>query len=402
MHSIEVFTPNTLTGIGMILFSVLFAEGLLRITTTRPVLSLNNRMQSLDGLRGLLAMGVFVGHFVNFYYYFRTGEWGGNSTQFNVHIGSIAVALFFMLTGFLFSLRLFSKGGRMDWITLYISRIFRITPLYWFMVAALVVIVYRISGATLQVTPGVLLKQIGLWLSFTNYPNLNKYSETFVIVAGVVWTIKYEWIFYLSLPLQAIFIRLSEKRPWVLVLLAALVIGLSIMPQNIGYFLLQIKTSYFIYFLVGGLAAWLYGNERYRAWSKTNQASLIALIAILAASLLYNNDYARSQTIFLAAFFIPVALGNSLFGILELRSTRLLGDISYGVYLLHGMIIFSIYSIFLPGVMAGISSPTQFYLAMGLTGIAVFLVCWLTYSLIEKPFIQMGKLLASRFQPAAK
>ena len=385
------FRPSTLAGFLAILICVLTAWVIQRFR--KPATDTANRLESIDGLRGFLALGVFVGHFVGIFYFVRTGRWGGLDFQFYARVGAIGVALFFMVTGFLFWSRLFAKKGRLDWTSLYISRVFRIVPLYWFMVAALTAIVFWVSDFVLKSPMKALVEQILIWLSFADYPNINKFSGTVGVVAGVVWTLKYEWLFYLTLPVQALFVRFSEKSPLPLLALAAATIGFSIWPVYIPY--LQVSTTYFVYFLGGAIAAWFYTSGRCRELAKNNWITLLALVSLFLAFALYQNDFEPSQALFLALFFIPIAMGNSIFKILSVPAVMLLGEISYSVYLLHGMVIFVAFFMLLPNLMAAITTPFQLYAAMDLTGVAVVSLCWGTYSLVERPFIHFGKRLSN-------
>jgi len=62
----------------------------------------NSRYESLDGLRGFLAVGVIVHHGMATYTRVTTGLWSvGNSATYGL-FGTAAVAMFFMITGFLF------------------------------------------------------------------------------------------------------------------------------------------------------------------------------------------------------------------------------------------------------------------------------------------------------------
>src|SRR5262245_31692713 len=60
------------------------------------------RYETLDGLRGLLATGVFFCHSVVFYHYLGRDAWERPASPFYAALGEFAVALFFMITGFLF------------------------------------------------------------------------------------------------------------------------------------------------------------------------------------------------------------------------------------------------------------------------------------------------------------
>ena len=57
---------------------------------------------TIDGLRGYLAFLVFMHHSVVWYFFLRTNEWNVPPTNLFIHFGQTSVALFFMVTGFLF------------------------------------------------------------------------------------------------------------------------------------------------------------------------------------------------------------------------------------------------------------------------------------------------------------
>src|ERR1700761_4154599 len=88
-----------------------------------------DHITELDGLRALAALSVFVSHAGLYSHYLATGRWELVAPVFTV-LGQGGVALFFMITGFLFWGRLLRAHGRPDWRILYIGRVFRIGPLY--------------------------------------------------------------------------------------------------------------------------------------------------------------------------------------------------------------------------------------------------------------------------------
>lgn len=60
------------------------------------------RFVALDGLRGYLALFVFLYHSALWYFYLRTGQWEVPPSNLYTHFGQSSVLLFFMITGFLF------------------------------------------------------------------------------------------------------------------------------------------------------------------------------------------------------------------------------------------------------------------------------------------------------------
>jgi peptidoglycan/LPS O-acetylase OafA/YrhL len=94
----------------------------------------------------------------------------------------------------------------------------------------------------------------------------------------------------------------------------------------------------------------------------------------------------------LIIIFTAIALGNSFFGMLKNPTLKLLGEISYSTYLLHGIILFiAIYwGVGLED--AGKLSVYQYYLLILSITPLVVVISYLGFRFIEKPFIDKGKL----------
>lgn len=365
------------------------------ILSIKPsTLDKTRRLGCIDGLRGFLAMGVFFYHYVTCYYSHLTGRWDIPPSIFYYFAGKIGVTLFFTITGFLFWHKIWTNEGRMNWFNLYISRFFRIVPLYWLSVALIVSMVFILGGFSFKVPLFLLAKEILIWLSFLWLPDINGFHDTGRILAYVQWTLVYEWVFYLSLPALALAISYSKGRSVILYLMAAIVILGTVKPMNIPF--IDISTKYFIYFLIGAVAASFYSNDRLRELAQNKLTSLMAAASIIIIFMCFSTPYGLWQNILLAVFFIPIAFGNSMFGLLKLPVFTLLGDISYSIYLLHGIILYLLFTVFIPSFFRPATGLFWIYAGMSLTGIIVVCVCWLTYSLIEKPFMDLGKSLVKR------
>lgn len=92
----------------------------------------DNRFGAIDGIRGYLALSVFFHHYVITYYWKLNQVWQRPPENFFQNLGKVGVAIFFMITGFLFFSRIISQDRTINWFSLYKSRIFRIYPLYLF------------------------------------------------------------------------------------------------------------------------------------------------------------------------------------------------------------------------------------------------------------------------------
>ncbi|WP_254814204.1 acyltransferase family protein [Pseudomonas aeruginosa] len=90
-----------------------------------------SRFVTIDGLRGYLAFFVFLHHSSIWYYYLKDGLWQLPPSRLYAHFGQTSVALFFMVTGFLFAHKLLhSRGTPIRWLDVYASRIARLLPAY--------------------------------------------------------------------------------------------------------------------------------------------------------------------------------------------------------------------------------------------------------------------------------
>ena len=89
------------------------------------------RFVSIDGIRGFLAFGVYMHHCLFMWSYSQYNIWLSPPHNFQNQFGKTSVAVFFMITSFLFWGRVVAKGG-LDTKNFFISRLYRIYPLYLF------------------------------------------------------------------------------------------------------------------------------------------------------------------------------------------------------------------------------------------------------------------------------
>ena len=164
----------------------------------------DNRFNTIDGLRGFLALGVFIHHSTIWHQYIKTGKWSLPDSNLYIHLGETSVTLFFMITSFLFVTKLIdTKETEFNWKQFFISRFFRLAPVYIFSILIITFLVMQISDWNLNVTIYAFVNSIIEWLTFTiiDRPYINNYEFTDKINAGVTWSLAYEWLFYFSLPI---------------------------------------------------------------------------------------------------------------------------------------------------------------------------------------------------------
>jgi peptidoglycan/LPS O-acetylase OafA/YrhL len=348
------------------------------------------RNESIDGLRGFLALGVFVHHCVVTWYYKEDGVWQVPPSNFYTELGEASVALFFMITAFLFWGRLLEEGSRIDWRHLYLSRIFRLYPVYIFMLLLVVVSVFSLSGWTLHEGRMALLQQLLRWLMFTilGAPNINHVANTAMLTAYVTWTLRYEWLFYLALPLLGLLFANSGKS------VAAILTGI---PTLLLFWLYHRYSAIDIHILLafsGGIvAAYWVRSERLRGLAQSPFATLCAIVALLMCLFVYRTAYSTGPLILLGILFVVVASGSTLFGVLRWRAVKWLGEISYSTYLLHGFLVWLILQ-----RMVRDHQGWFYLLASMATTVSLVLLNTVSFLWIEKPGMALGKSIEQRWR----
>lgn len=346
-----------------------------------------SRYASIDGLRGYLAFGVFVHHAIITWIFLRTGVFAFPPSNFYSMLGQGCVALFFMITGFLFWNRLLTQGRQHDWLAFGISRLFRLYPLYLPLMLIVFVTVFHLQQWELKEPVTELLKQILAWLTFDR-PDINQYHQTGMLISNVTWTLAYEVFFYLALPLAAlVFIY---RGSWLQVVLC--LIGIYALYQLVGWEH-SLKKHFLASFLGGIAAAYWIRRPALLAWSQSRLASFIALLALVIAFTAFNRAFKMAPLMLLSVFFVIVASGNNLFGVLKPRSIRWLGEISYSTYLLHGFVLWLMVQR-LPLIVHVDARETWVYLPLlAICTCLLILISSATFLYIELPGMAAGRKL---------
>jgi peptidoglycan/LPS O-acetylase OafA/YrhL len=367
---------------------LLAATPVFRFADTPPTF-VKDRNITIDGLRGILALGVFFHHVAIYPMYQMTGVWRAPPDRFYANIGPTGVSVFFMITGYLFWMQMLSAKGRPNLAKLYISRFFRIVPLYTVLAVTILIVAGIATGWTRHVEPFKLLVEIARWLSGGLL--IGGAVNGFVLAAAsVTWTLQYEWYFYFSLSITRFFAR----RAILATCFAGLILLLSLAIISVTS--KEVPFSFVAMFSVGMLVATgqflrLPDPLRLPDWAR----STVALSAIVCALLLFE-AYAAIPVILLGIFFVYVAGGTTLFGLLLTRPARRLGDISYGIYLLQGPVLFLAYAIPASKELSA-ASPLGHWSVAALAGCVLVAIATAAHVYIERPAIEFGRRVSQRF-----
>jgi peptidoglycan/LPS O-acetylase OafA/YrhL len=364
--------------------AVAFGVGALlsRLGPFKALKTRRGRDVTLDGLRGYLALAVVFHHVAVTYTWKTTGVWASSPDVYFLNYGKVGVFLFFMITGYLFTGKLLRAGpARIDWLRLYESRVFRIYPLYLLALAAVSLAVFAASQWRVDVSPVQILADYFKWAVFHG-GTINGFADTKIVIAQVDWTLKYEWLFYLALPLVALAFRFRHGMAAMLVICLVL----YAVPIEVG----QFNSAYLLLFALGGACAWIKQvRPHWKSVAQGREASWLA-VATLAAALFYPNTMDAWHVLLIALFFLIISLGNDLFGLLTRSASLALGEISYSIYLLHGIVLYTLFTVWTPLDFDGLPM-WQFLLLTPPLTVVVILLSALCYLGIEHPALAFGR-----------
>jgi peptidoglycan/LPS O-acetylase OafA/YrhL len=221
------------------------------------------------------------------------------------------------------------------------------------------------SGFALHVSPLELFRELRAWFSFGFLPGgeLNGVRDAHAINA-VYWTLAYEWLFYLALPLAALYARGA----WVLLPAALLVVFGTLAPV--------------VYcFLFGALAAALV--KKNMSLKNLGWLAPLALVAWFFAAPLPK----LAQYALLFVFFLFVVHGWSAFGLLRSRAAKTLGLASYSLYLTHCIVLYVTVGLASHALPLSTLGAAQYWALAGLAALGAVALSALTYRYIEHPFL---------------
>lgn len=342
-----------------------------------------NREYNIDGLRYLLAALVVFHHHGYSENLIKVGVWGSSDPAL-AYAGTFGVAVFFMITGYLFG----EIKKDTNWISFFIKRIFRIVPMcYVSSVACIVIAAYIGINNAWKINYNDFIYWFDGGTSGIR-PVLFGYKYTNQINAGVTWTLYWEWAFYLSLPIVSLLFNKRFTIGICIAIIAALI--------NLSDYLKipNLNSSFLLFFAIGILIRNI--KSQFNYYTSSMLANSFA-VAIMLYCIFFSNKhmaYNVLSALLIGVFFFFIASGVNLFGFITSKGSVLLGDASYSLYLTHGIGWFVMHKI---TIHYGINENLfVYYVLQTLTWYAMCYISIKTYKYIEKPFIKIGKKLSEK------
>lgn len=337
---------------------------------------------SLDGLRAISVAGVIWHHVT------RGGDF------FFASQGALGVSLFFAISGFLITTLLLRERRRTGEISLgafYARRSLRIFPLYYTMLAAYVVVVAFLEHD--MAARGAFFANVKYFLTYSSNWFVHADDAGPRVIFVFAWSLATEEQFYLVWPSVEKYLGARAKNLPVVVALALFALwtatafdAFSLDHATLGYsMLISIAPA----ICLGVVVAHLLDDERsYRIVSLVfgfKLASLIAFASMIAWMLAPVAWSGIPITISMALLVgcCVVDEDHVLAPVLRSKAFAKLGQVSYGVYLMH-MLVVNVVERALSH--AAIESRVVVFAA---SLVATYVVAWLSFTFYESRFLKL-------------
>lgn len=320
-------------------------------------------------------------------------------------LGSLGVVFFFVLSGFLITyllLREKSSSGTVAVGKFYLRRILRIWPLYFFIIVLGFFVMPQLGFTDIPFLKPHLTNHF--YSSFLLYiimlPNLAFAMFGAAPHIGQTWSIGVEEQFYLLWPLivkhsKSIFRSLILVIGILVFLKAMVLLAWKFYPESeflkvIKPFLAMTKMESMA---IGGLGAYfLFDKEKIKILY-SNVLLVVSLILIVVLiyftpDIIQDAIYLVNSVLFLL-IIVNVSCNPNCFLKLENKLFRVLGNISYGIYMYHMIVIaITIGTLKSFGFLVD-NSVTSQLVVYSITIVGTVLVAWLSYTYLESWFLKL-------------
>lgn len=342
-------------------------------------------LPGLNGLRALAALSVMWGHV----FQSDLGNWGIKG--FTLPVVADGVTLFFVISGFLITFLLQNEQEQSHTISIpkfYMRRVLRIWPIYYLYLLVAVLVTSTWNNPN-------------IWYYYFFTANI-----PFILMAGIwpivhYWSIGVEEQFYLFWPWL---VKLTHGKSKSLLAIAIIVFAIWLTCKWGIYMVYGTTVTYrffavtrFDCMMLGAIGAILYFKQNW-LFLRVFQNRFLGLVCFLL--LLFSQPWAsfipapiRPQVLAVLALVCIVSQLEHPVVNLENRVCDFVGKISYGIYVIHPLLIY---------LLSLLYRNTNIQLPRGLSIILIYCVvtaitifiAWISYRFFESPFLRLKNKFA--------
>lgn len=299
-------------------------------------------LNSLTSLRFFFAFAVFLSHLT----FVKTDlKWYNELKNTVFFEGYVGVGFFFILSGFVLSLNYFEKittNPKFSFKNFYIARMARIYPLHLITFAIMIpyVIIQQLFGWDKAI--------LNLFLLQSFVPDKAYYFT----INNVSWSISTEFFFYLMFPIYVIVLHKFKWLKYILFLIAVpLLIYFEPLIANNGnlekgvYYINPIVRS--LDFIIGIILCQFYKSIKNKEISFVSGTIYEFLAIGIFIAFFVEHEYIQRAFRYGIYYWIPITLIVLVFAlqkgaisqILQNKTLVYLGEISFGFYMIHMIVI---------------------------------------------------------------
>lgn len=358
---------------------------------TQETTLVHARVQSLDYLRGLMALSVMIYHYASW----SLGDLGSGSVL--GRLGIYAVSIFYILSGVSLALVYANRlRNATDVIDFAVRRLFRIFPLFYVVVTSALVLGW--ASTTLR----------GTQYEFPTYKALLNYTLTFGFIDPAAylstgaWSIGNEIVFYTFFPL----LYLNSRNPIRRIVFAGLASGIAAAyfafvtltnSEPIGtqwHRYIHPLNQAFLFIAGAAIGTYLKPQGRLDARIGTVLVCSIAVFCLWPASGNQIQLVTGLARIVLSSVCIALVAAifvwNPSFDSAVVKPLAFFGEGCYSIYLLHPIVAIPV--VFVASHLHAGSLAASYCVAFVVT----LLLSWLSFRFIERPMIHASRSVSTR------
>lgn len=350
-----------------------------RFELSRSVAGQNIR--PMEGLRGLAVFLVFLVHYASLSEpYLKSGSLALSIAQSIHRLGNVGVDYFFVLSGYLIYGSLVSKAQ--PYARFLRRRVIRIYPAFLVVLSIYLLLSFLLPAESKL--PAARLDKLAYVLA-----NIALLPGIFPIepILTVAWSLSYEFLFYIVLPILILLFRVREKAPaqrvrWILALWAVMFVGFCVFRGPVR--LLNFLPGMLLYEWLRARPVSTKGDVW--GWLALLGSLVLAVLPIRGLIWFPLSVNALGAGFMVACYFAISNASGLLSRVFSIMGVRWLGNMSYSYYLIHGL---GLKAFFMVAGMLGVTAWLNPYSILALMPFVFLLTCVpaaILFITIERPY----------------